>query len=194
MHLKWRAMDVFLMLAATGVVVIAALSYIRPVRASTPVERPPDLSGAIGSSLAAVPVLTQTGGVDTFRLKPKTLPTLVILFRSTCEACERTSPLWKTLAADFRGRADLYAVSIEGTEVANEWLNRHKIVRDSLVLPADVADIVTKWHVPAVPITLVLSPDGIVRLAFVGVLGQSQESQIRGMLGRPVKQSVGNPS
>lgn len=194
MQSNWHATDAFLMLAAGGTVVIAALSYIRPVQSAKSAERPPEMASAIGSSLAAMPVLTAAGGVDTFRFQPKHRPTLVIFFRSTCEACERTSPIWKALMTDYRGRADLYAVSIEGTEVATDWLDRHAIVRDSLLLPAHVADIATKWHVPAVPITLVLSPDGVVRLAFVGVLAPAQLGAIRKMLGRSVKETVGNPS
>jgi thiol-disulfide isomerase/thioredoxin len=103
---------------------------------------------------------------------------LVIVFKSTCPACERTAPLWKELAAGDTS-VDVIAINNEGTGTAREWLARHEITPTDLVIPAAPEDMIAKWGIPGVPVTLVVGNDGSVKAAHLGTIDRTLREEIR---------------
>jgi hypothetical protein len=103
---------------------------------------------------------------------------LVLLFRTTCPACERTRPEWERIAAGLPAAVPVHAIS-----------------KESVDRPYFAGTRIRVWHAdspssfrqafpsPFVPTTLVLSPDGRVEYARVGVLDAAAADSVAGILG-----------
>jgi len=164
-----RIVDILLVVLATAAVTIAAMSYLRSVRGSAPpltlTARSQEL---IGKVLPRLPVLSTNGGAS-FAIDSSTASTVVLVFRSSCPFCERNSPNWRSLTDALAGRARVIAVSAEPIDSARAWLRTHGLKVDSLLIPANPADL-SAWYVPGVPLTLVTDRHARITYAKLGVL------------------------
>jgi hypothetical protein len=179
---KARVLDTFLIIAVTCSVGIAGLSYFRPLQSAGPSLPPPDASPLLGKALPQMPVLMADGRTKEYTLAATGRPTLLIVFRSTCPACERNAATWKELGVAAQGKAGVVALNLEGPDVAEAWLRRQGILPDELLLPTAPDQYVAAWSIGAVPLTIVTDGANIVRFAHVGVLSATQVAAARAAL------------
>jgi len=109
---------------------------------------------------------------------------LYLLFSSTCVACEQNAHQWKTLESRIDSAVMVTVVSLEGPEVAEQWLHRHGLEADRILLPSQPAAFATGWHAQAVPLTILADSMGQVSFAHLGVLAGGDLKQLSDMTRR----------
>lgn len=104
-------------------------------------------------------------------------PTLLLVYRSTCPACGRAAPLWRSLIANFKGVT--LAVALEaprpGLSYATSMLPGAVPVR-----PASARDFADRFRIEAIPTTLLIDGRGTLALRHVGVPGPAVAAQVLG--------------
>ncbi len=93
-------------------------------------------------------------------------PTLVIVFQSTCDVCERVAPEWRRIAQSIGAR--LLALGLESDSAAVVWLNR-RIPMAEPVTAIELSILLDRFRIRAVPTTLLLA-EGQLQLVRIGPL------------------------
>ena len=174
-----------LVLVTCGAAVIVSAAALSQRSAEIPAPPVvPSLDSLIGRVLAPLPVLTADGGRQTISFG-RDRPTLVLVFRSTCPACERTAPTWKALSESVASHASIAVVNSEEHSVVQTWLRRHDITADVAVVAVDGGQgLVSTWGFPGVPVTIAVGKDGRILAAHLGILSDGAASELRAALTR----------
>ncbi len=114
-------------------------------------------------------------------LLPSDRPVLLLVFRSTCPACQRIAPSWAGLAEAVRDRAWALAVALEEPEPALAYA-LSRLPGTIPVRPVSKGSFVDLFRIPAVPTTLVIDGAGRLRLRRVGPLGAAEQEGIRSLV------------
>lgn len=162
--------DIALVLVATAAVAVALVSYFqgREHERVTKIEAAAHMPAysLVGKTLPPLDVLAG-GRVVSFNLAEGHRPTLLVVFRSACPACELSAPQWKRITDKLPPNARYVFVSTEGDDVARQWTTRHAFKRQDIVSLARPGDIAL-WGVTAVPLTLLVDAQARVLRAHVG--------------------------
>lgn len=182
--MKSRLIDTLLCFGVLAAVALAGLSYFRPSAsaASGQQEMLASVNALVGTKLASVQILGSEGAVETF--VPPSHPMVYFLFSSTCVVCEQNAERWKSVEAGLDSAVIVAVVSMEGLDVAREWLGRQDLRADTILLPSKPAELADKWHAKAVPLTLLTDSTGVVSFAHLGVLSGADLAAIHRLLGR----------
>jgi hypothetical protein len=111
---------------------------------------------------------------------------LVLLFRTTCPACEATRPQWDRIVAGLPAGVPVHAISKESVD--RPYFAAGSRVR--VWQPVSPSAFRLAFPSPFVPTTVVLSPDGRVVYAHVGVLEAAAADSVAAMLGGRVAASA----
>lgn len=103
------------------------------------------------------------------------VPSLVVVFRSTCPVCEETAPDWAELARLAPGR--LFPVGLEPEPAAADWADR-KLSGVEPVVPLDPARFVDRLRIRAVPTTMLFEGRRLA-LSRIGPLRPEDRALIR---------------
>lgn len=184
--------DGLLMIIAVVAVTFAGLSYFRPqAPASPPPVGPGDGSALIGQYLTPLSTLRENGDLQQIRLEGRR--SLVLVFTSTCTYCEETAPIWVELVERIPETTRVVGVSLEGLDVARQWLRRHGLAVDRLVVPAQMEEVRNQWGATHVPLTLTVDSSGEVVHARYGVLDLADLEVMAGEMTLRMTRHVGNP-
>jgi len=178
MRVKAYAIDLVLVVLAAAAVVFMGLTFF------TRQDTPHPMSGAsptgdalLGKKEPTIQALAPHGSVAAVALADQPAYELAVVFRTDCPYCEQTADTWSSLAEGVRRQhGRIVAVTPNATGSAQAWLRRHSLRVDKLIVPVDANDLVTKWSVTSVPLTLVLDPSGAIRFTHYGVL-RSQDAK-----------------
>lgn len=118
-----------------------------------------------GESLGEPLLLRRISTGDTLALSAED-PTLVLVFQSTCNVCERLAPVWQTVAQSVGARP--LALGLESDSAAVAWL-KEKVPAAEPVAALDLSIILDRFRIRAVPTTLLLA-EGRLQLARIGPL------------------------
>jgi thiol-disulfide isomerase/thioredoxin len=124
-----------------------------------------DPGETIPSSLA-FELLTDT---DTITIE-RGRPALLLVFRSTCQACDKAVPVWSELATAIPGAA--LAVALEGREPALEYAS-DRLPAATPVRPLEEQAFVDRFRIRVVPTTLVIDAGGRLRIRREGPLEET---------------------
>lgn len=102
------------------------------------------------------------------------LPSLVVVFQSTCPVCEETAPDWVELHRLASRR--LFAVGLEAAASAADWAER-QLPGVELVVPLDPEWFTDRLRIRAVPTTLLFEGHRLV-LSRVGPLQPDDHARI----------------
>jgi hypothetical protein len=138
-----------------------------------------DVTELVGDTLPPVSVLDRKGGINEFAPANGAKPVLLVLFKSSCGACELTAPRWRQLLAGVPSTVRKVALTTEGEDQALGWLQEHRITADELLLAAKPDDISLKWKVAGLPMTLLIDRNGVVKYAREGGLTDAAIEEIR---------------
>jgi hypothetical protein len=102
---------------------------------------------------------------DTLRLNGES-PTVLLVFQSTCDVCERESAAWRTLSQSLGIRPLAMGLEADSTSVA--WL-RERVPTAEPVTALDHSKFLDQFRIRAVPTTLLLA-EGRMQLMRIGPL------------------------
>jgi hypothetical protein len=182
--MKSRLIDGLVCLAVLAAVILAGLSYFRPITSTSNGQQEllASVNSLVGTKLASVRILGSKGALETY--VPPSHSSVYLLFSSTCVVCEQNASRWKGVVDGLDSAIYVAVVSMEGVDVAHEWLDRHGIRADTILLPAQPSDFAAKWHARAVPLTLLTDSTGDVSFAHLGILGSAELAALDALLGR----------
>jgi thiol-disulfide isomerase/thioredoxin len=106
------------------------------------------------------------------------VPTLVVVFKSSCPVCEETAPSWAALARLAPNR--VFPVGLESDDTAAAWVAQ-KLAPVEAVRPLATAAFIDRLRIRAVPTTLLFVGRKLV-LARIGPLPPDDVARIRGAL------------
>lgn len=106
-------------------------------------------------------------------------PTLVLVFRSTCAACERAVPAWTRLLR--LAGAGAIAVGLEPAATAARYA-RSRFPTARPAVPADPERFARQFRIQVVPTTLVIDREGRLAVRQAGPLEESDVMGLRGLL------------
>lgn len=147
----------------TGTIVLAAAAgfvndRVRPALAERARLDPGD---RIGNPV----LLRRIARDDTLGLNGES-PTVLFVFQSTCDVCERVSPSWLSLSRSLGIRPLAMGLEADSTSVA--WL-RERVPTAEPVAALDLSMFLDRFRIRAVPTTLLLA-DGRLQLMRIGPL------------------------
>jgi len=106
-------------------------------------------------------------------------PTLVVVFQSTCDVCERLSPTWQGLATAVGTRP--IAVALEADSTAVSWLAAN-LPSAVGVSPLDLSAFLDRFRIRAVPTTILLAA-GRLQMIRLGPLQSDDIARIHRAFG-----------
>lgn len=101
-------------------------------------------------------------------------PTLLMVFSEECAACDEVMPAWVELAGTVREPGRALGLRLGGKEPGVPFSSPPFPVHDLESYDESVVQ-----RIPYVPATFLVGPDGIVELAFYGVLAPRQQRALR---------------
>lgn len=104
------------------------------------------------------------------------VPTLVLVFKSSCPVCEETAPSWAALARLAPSR--VFPIGLESDDAAAAWVAQ-KLAPVEAVQPLAPAAFIDRLRIRAVPTTLLFVGRRLV-LARIGPLPPDDVDRIRG--------------
>jgi hypothetical protein len=146
----------------------------------------------LGKRLETIEILGERGDVKEY--VSDGTPSLVIVFTSTCVFCEETASRWRDLKERLPNVV-FVAVSAEGADVGKQWLARHKLDVDRLIVPSP-GQLTQKWGASHVPLTIATDHAGSVVRVQYGVLRDADLTSFAEALGFGTSRSARamNPS
>jgi peroxiredoxin len=105
----------------------------------------------------------------------KTEPTILMIFTTSCPACEGSIPIWKKLAGE-RHRVRFLGVSLDNPDKTIPFLFRHD-PDFSIVLVTD-KEFIRSYQIHSVPLTVLVGRDGKIVDSWSGILTDDVISQI----------------
>ena len=106
------------------------------------------------------------------------VPTLVLVFKSSCPVCEETAPSWAALARLAPDR--VLPIGLESDDAAAAWVAEN-LAPVEAVRPLEPAAFIDRLRIRAVPTTLLFAGRKLV-LARIGPLPPDDILRIRGAL------------
>jgi len=104
---------------------------------------------------------------------------LVFIFSSTCAACQRTEPSWDDIAGRTPPGVDVLAISAEHPVEHQTFFRSDRVE----VL---FGDYQKAFSSPYVPLTAIVTEEGRIQFAKIGVLTETDASEIVRRLGAPL--------
>ena len=159
-----------------GLVAIIALSFVVRERLIPWIaERSVVDPGEVVKNAPAL-IDAETGDSVSFRLDT---PNLLLVFRSTCPACERTAPAWNRLATSEEWLTT--AIGLEDLEGAVTYASVH-LPAARVAVPVDIDGFTRRFRIGVVPTTLVIDRGGRLVARHAGPLEESAVEALRGLV------------
>jgi thiol-disulfide isomerase/thioredoxin len=132
-----------------------------------PVQPSPDL------------VLARSGDSVPFR---RGEASLLLVFRSTCEACARALPAWNRLAGEARWSTT--AIGLEDAATASAYA-ADRLPDARVAVPRDIDRFAFRFRVAVVPTTLLIDREGRLVARRAGPLEEHDVQALRRLVGLP---------
>lgn len=162
-----KAADVALWVLAAGTLALVVRERLVPWIKEAAIVDPGDVATRRLS-------LTDASTGDPVTLEPGAA-TLLLVFRSTCSACERAAPAWRALAGS--GDWTVLGVGLEPRAEAAAYV-RSRLAGTRLVVPENSADFTRNFRIQVVPTTLLIDREGRLVLRRAGPLERSDLEEI----------------
>ena len=124
---------------------------------------------ATGERLPPISARQLDGQDTTLHFASSSEDTLLLVFTTTCPVCEKNQPAWRELYERFGDHYNVVGLSIGDVEPTRAYASEHDLPFPVFV-PEDAQDFPKRFKIPAVPQTLHLDRDGIVRDQWAGPL------------------------
>ncbi|MFQ5746053.1 MAG: TlpA family protein disulfide reductase [Gemmatimonadota bacterium] len=133
-----------------------------------------------GDRLPATLAFENPTSGDTLRIQTGR-PVVLLVFRSTCAACERNLPAWRALARRVGDAAELLAVPMEDAAPGLAYARAH-LPSAVPALPLRPDDFIRDLRLQAVPTTLLVDTERRLRLRLAGRLAPSDLDRLAALV------------
>lgn len=132
---------------------------------------------AIGDVVEPFAARDLAGGQRTLDPKGGDRDTLLLVFTTSCPACQENIPSWVELWERYQRDYEIVGVSVDEPEATVDYVARN-LLPFPVVVPDDSEGFPRRYGIPGVPHTLWLSPEGRVREVWGGILGPDQLDEL----------------
>jgi thiol-disulfide isomerase/thioredoxin len=109
---------------------------------------------------------------------------LLFVLSTTCPHCEKTLPVWKSIAQKNNDNCDIIGISIHSLDETKKYIGS-KDVGFYVVSAMSDTSFNRKYKISGVPETILVSGDGVVEKAWIGELTYGQVKEIDNLMGAP---------
>jgi thiol-disulfide isomerase/thioredoxin len=107
---------------------------------------------------------------------------LIFVFTTTCEFCDKTTPLWKQIYSMVKAKdVEVFGICLDSSEKALAYLQQHGIGFPTYV-PNSVPGFKELNHFSSVPLTLIVTRDGFVERLWLGLLSEYEAKEVANSL------------
>jgi peroxiredoxin len=131
----------------------------------------------IDDLLPEVPVTELDGIEAVLAFDGQARETVLLVFTTTCPACQKNLEPWRDLHRRFGDRYRFVAVGLDPPEETRRFAEQHDLPY-RVVVPADRSAFQRAYGIESVPQTLVVGADGRVKDVQPGVLPQSYRDRL----------------
>ena len=160
-RIRWYSVFLHLALVALSAQVVVL------THRNTPPE--PIARIAEGDMVEPIAIHELAGGERTLELAGNDRDTLLLVFTTSCPACQENIPSWVELWNRYHTRYDIVGISVDEPEATIDYVARN-VLPYPVVVPDDAEGFPRRYGIPGVPHTLWLSPEGQVREVWGGIL------------------------
>lgn len=125
----------------------------------------------VGDYLSEFAVTELDGSFTSLAFDGVDRESIVLLFTTTCSACQQNVDPWLELHERVRGRYRFAAIGIDDPELVRTFAEAHALPFEVFV-PVDRQQFPETHHIVGVPQTLVVGSDGRVKDIRLGVLAK----------------------
>lgn len=161
-----RLMDVVTVVVAVAALAAAGDRFLRP-----PADASAEASAVESKLVGHVPGAVQLIADGTRDRRSVSFaaarPQLVMLFRTTCPACQATKPVWEEISASLQPGQQAHAITAEPAGGGQTFFASPRV---QVWHAADPGEQARAYPSPYVPTTMVVGADGRILYARIGVL------------------------
>jgi peroxiredoxin len=132
---------------------------------------------AVGRAVAPLQLRHLDGFEETLAPRAAGKDRLLLVFTTTCAACQANQPNWRALQERAGGSVDVVGVSLDDLEATRTYQRAHRL-SFPVTVPVDPQQLTDALAVTAVPLTVRLGADGRVQGSWVGGLSEAQLAEI----------------
>jgi peroxiredoxin len=169
------AVFLHLCLLALGGLVLVLAHENRQLKQSPSAALEPTL--AVGRTVAPLALRHLDGFEETLAPRAAGRDRLLLVFTTTCAACQANQPTWRALQERAGGSVDVVGVSLDDLEATRTYQQSHRL-SFPVTVPVDPQQLTDALAVTAVPLTVRLGADGRVQGSWVGGLTEAQLDEI----------------
>ena len=122
-----------------------------------------------GTEVGAFPVQNLEGASETLSYDATSQDTLLLVFTSTCPACNENQPNWRTLYEQAKDQYRIIGIGLEDAETLATY-RQDKGLPFPVVLPEDYPAFAQDYKLAGVPTTIQVNSKGEVVEAWTGIL------------------------
>ena len=134
-----------------------------------------------GEKVEAFTITTLDGATRQIAYADPTRKYLFFVLSTSCPHCERTLPLWKSLAEINDDNCYILGISLQNLDETMKYFST-KDVGFYIVSVKNDTSFSRKYKISGVPATILVNGNGIVERAWIGALTQEQTTEIRNLM------------
>lgn len=138
--------------------------------------RPPEPLVA-GTEVQPIPIKHLDGTDETLSYSDSDKDTLLLVFTSTCPACNENQPNWRTIYEQNKDAYRIVGIGLEDAETIAAY-RESKDLPFPVVLPGDYPDFAKSYKLRGIPTTIQVDSEGKVVEAWTGVLSNDTVSAL----------------
>jgi hypothetical protein len=174
---RWgHFVDLLTVMVAVITIVVAIRVIKAPTGSASPLPDRADIERGIVGRVLDTLAIAERGEGSGSRVAFRGVPHLVFLFRSDCRACRVTEPAWLRLISEIDSSVVIQALTLGRDEASDPQLGHSAV---PVGRPTSQGEFDRVFALPTVvPVTLLVSADGVVRYARVGALTSADVDSI----------------
>lgn len=144
-------------------------------RLKTSMQPPEPLTA--GTEVEPFPIASLDGQESTLSYGDSEKDTLLLVFTSTCPACNENQPNWRTIYEQNKDAYRIVGVGLEDAETIAAYREAKDLPFD-VVLPGDYPSFAQDYKLAGIPTTIQVDSTGKVVEAWTGVLSPDTVSEL----------------
>ena len=133
-----------------------------------------------GEHIAAVKVQALSGETEELSYDDPTKKYLLFVLSTTCPHCEKTFPLWQSLASKKDDNCNIIGVCLQNHDETIKYADAKHV---GFYMVTGDSSFSRRYKIGGVPETILLKGDGTVEKVWVGELTEDQANEIRKLMG-----------
>lgn len=165
---RFDGYSIFLHMALVGLAVLSLFLINQNRKLQQP---PPPRASQLepGTELPPLAVVDLENKGDTLQWAGTDRESLLLVFTTTCPACQENQKAWRSLYGQLEERVDIVGISLSDPDSTKAYLKTHELPFP-VVMPADSKTFTSAFEISAVPTTIRIGRDGRAQESWLGLL------------------------